>query len=64
MRSSVGSTRPASGGFSLLEVTIATSLFSVVMIVALTTMKESTDATNIATTQADLRRTGDIILRA
>src|SRR5689334_19696269 len=46
-------------GFSLLEVIVAASIFSVVMIVALSQIKESGDAAKLSTVQADLRKQGE-----
>jgi prepilin-type N-terminal cleavage/methylation domain-containing protein len=65
MRSSVRSTsarRARGAGFSLLEVIIAATLFSVVVLIALQGINESTEASRLAIAQADLRRIGDGIL--
>lgn len=48
-----------SRGFSLLEVIVAASIFSVIMIVALSQIKESGDAAKLSTVQADLRKQGE-----
>jgi prepilin-type N-terminal cleavage/methylation domain-containing protein len=49
-------------GFTLLEVIIAVSIFSVVLIVALSQMNESGEAVRLATLQADLRKSGERVL--
>jgi prepilin-type N-terminal cleavage/methylation domain-containing protein len=59
MRSSAPNTERRSTGVTLLEVIIAVTIFSIVSIVALTTMNEGTDAARLSTIQADLRRVGE-----
>ncbi|MEZ0229256.1 MAG: type II secretion system protein J [Planctomycetota bacterium] len=51
-------------GVTLLEVIIGVSIFSVVLIVALSQMNESGDAVRLATLQADLRKNGERVLAA
>ncbi|MEZ0229442.1 MAG: type II secretion system protein J [Planctomycetota bacterium] len=64
MRSLARSTRARArrAGFSLLEVVIAASLFSVVLLISLQGITESTEASKLAIAQADLRRIGDGVL--
>ncbi len=61
MRSSASNTDRRSG-LTLLEVIIAVTIFSVVAIVALGTMNESSDAARLSTIQSDLRRVGEKVL--
>lgn len=49
-------------GFTLLEILVASTIFAVVLVLALTQIQESSGVTREATVQADLRRIGDDIL--
>ena len=49
-------------GFTLLEVMIASTIFAIVMIIALSQMSESTDLTRLAVAQADLRQNAQAAL--
>lgn len=60
MPSSAPSTRRA--GFTLLEVIIGATLFSVVLLIALQGLSESTKATELTIAQADLRQEGNNVL--
>jgi prepilin-type N-terminal cleavage/methylation domain-containing protein len=66
MRYSARSTerRRRQAGFTLVEVIIASSIFVVVMIVALQQVRESGDVARLSTVQADLRRTGERVMQA
>ncbi len=46
----------------MLEVVIAATLFSVVLLIALQSISESTEATRLSIAQADLRRIGDNVM--
>ena len=62
MRSSAPSIDRRSGGFTLLEVVIAVSLFAIIIVLALSQIIEATDTTRYATVRADLRRQGELVL--
>ncbi|HZU96965.1 MAG TPA: prepilin-type N-terminal cleavage/methylation domain-containing protein [Planctomycetota bacterium] len=46
-------------GFTLLEVIIAATIFSIALLIALTQIKETSDVANLGTVQADLRKQGE-----
>jgi prepilin-type N-terminal cleavage/methylation domain-containing protein len=63
MRSSAPSTERRAG-FTLVEVVVAASLFSVVLVLALANVGESVDAAKLTTVQSELRRTGERVMTA
>lgn len=62
MRPSARSTELRRAGFTLLETMIAATILAVVLVVALTQMGESTQATKLVVAQSDLRRQAETVL--